>query len=96
MEDTVVDEGVRRNEEVGEEGGDEVELAHEDAAEGDGEDEDVAFDGVVIGAVTRGEEFHLEEDGGGKVVIYINHPNTLFNRPGVAGAVLHTASLLIN
>ena len=50
MEDTEVDQGIGGHKEVGEEGGDNVELAHQDAAKGDEEDTDVATDRIVVGS----------------------------------------------
>ena len=49
MEDAEVDEGVGSHKEVGEEGGDNIELTHQDTAKGDEEDANIASDGVVVG-----------------------------------------------
>ena len=48
MEDTEVDQGIGGHKEVGEEGGDNVELAHQDASKGDEEHTNIASDGVVV------------------------------------------------
>ena len=55
VEHAEVDEGVGGHEEVAEEAADHVEVTDEDADEGDGEHEDVASDGVVVGAPAGGE-----------------------------------------
>ena len=69
MEDTKVDESVGCHKEVAEETTDHIEVANEDADEGDGEDKDVASDGVIVSAPAGGEglarKVCLASSGGG-------------------------------
>ena len=56
MKNAKIDQSIGGNKEVGKEAADHIEVRNEDADEGDGEDKDVATDGIVVGTPARSKD----------------------------------------